>query len=93
MEHQVASTRDQVVTVVPHPLDNSLMVQHQDSNLTGPHQVSMVLLDIVVPHPLDSLELLATVAPHHLVSLALEDLNQEVMVHRHPKVGGVLHLV
>ena len=39
MEHQVASTRDQVVTVVPHPLDNSLMVQHQDSSLTGPHQV------------------------------------------------------
>ena len=46
----------------------------------------MVLLDIVVPRPLDSLELLAMVAPHHLVSLALEDHNQEVMVHHHPKV-------
>ena len=46
----------------------------------------MVLLDIVVPRPLDSLELLAMVAPHHLVSLALEDHNQEVMVHPHHKV-------
>lgn len=39
MEHLEASTRDQVVTVVPHPLDNSPMVQHQDNSLMEPHQV------------------------------------------------------